>query len=126
MHNKHWTASDGKILRQKVGGNFRRQRQLLDEGDPTKWDPTLLCLVLLDSMWKTVLSPNQLLAISDLKDIRNEHFAHSSEASISSDSLAKIVSEIENAYKVLLKGKECELSITRMKKIATGMFYTCT
>ena len=121
IYKRPWTPSDGRMLRQKVGGNYQRQKQLLDEGDPAKWDPTLLCLVLLDNMWNTVLSPNQRLAISDLKEIRNEHFAHASEASITSENFAKIVGSIEKAYRVLFKDKECESStVARMKLLAAG------
>ena len=121
MHGRDWIKADGKILRQTISCTNNRQKDLLDEGDPTEWDPTLLCLILLHKNWKGVLTSDEILAISNLRDIRNEHFAHSPETNISSTDFAKILSEIEKAYGTLLKGKANEsLIITSMKQLATG------
>ena len=127
-HGVKWQHSNGKKLRKKLEEKLDLNstlQKLLDAGDPEKWDASLLCLVLLNDLWRSnTVSCRKIRAITDIRDIRNNFFAHHHEAGTSKIDLTRIINLIEKAYNVLLDGKPNKVqSIKRLRDIETGTLY---
>ena len=122
-HGVSWSPEEGETLRKSIKSvRFSSQKDLLDDGDPEKWDPSLLCLVLLDAMWQTKFTSFERCAISDLRDLRNDYFAHYSKACMTNSDFTQLVTAVKKAYADLLSGKARTLSINRMIAICNGKY----
>lgn len=109
----------------EVGYKFDPQKDKLDEGDPSKWDPTLLCYVLKHSVWHSVLDQAVRTEISRLGIIRNNYFGHLHSMYVSTGDLKDVIQEVKKAFETIMDGKaEKNSVIGTLEKIETGKFFS--
>lgn len=125
---KDWIGVYGKTLfsqlKQKGVNLFKKQEQLVQNGDIAKWDFTLLASILLmgrrHNFWG--LSAHQCVAINELRDKRNNLCCHNPSASILTNDFEKQVKEINRAVTTLFSGTKGTNVVSSINEAARGNF----
>ena len=110
--------TSGDQLLRSLGENFTKSNDLEEKmktGDVGKWDITLLCKIFRFSNLKFDKDSSEGKEINNIREIRNEFFAHRSSLSCSVDEFEKHITRIKTAVRKLF-GENTERKISAIEK----------